>query len=53
MGKFVGPNAYELEFFKIYERFYRMFLISLLKPYSRKKGEEFFKPIDLNKKDRF
>jgi hypothetical protein len=53
VSKFVGLNAYELEFFKIYERFYRMFLISLLKPYSRKKGEEFFKPIDLNKKDRF
>ena len=27
--------------------------MSLLKPYSRKKGEKSFRPIDLDKKDRF
>jgi hypothetical protein len=27
--------------------------MSLLEPYSRKKGEESFKPIDLDKEDRF
>jgi hypothetical protein len=53
MSKFINPNAYELELLKIYKRFYRTFLISLLEPYSRKKGEKSFKPIDLDKKDRF
>jgi hypothetical protein len=53
MSKFISPNAYELELFETYERLYRTFLISLLESYSRKKGEEPPKPIDLDKKDRF
>jgi hypothetical protein len=53
MFKSIGLNAYELELFETYERFHRTFLISLLKPYSRKKGEEPSRPIDLDKKDRF
>jgi hypothetical protein len=53
MSKFINFNTYELELSKIYEKFYRTFLILLLKPYSRKKGEEFSKSIDLDKKNRF
>jgi hypothetical protein len=51
--KSVGLNAYELEFLKIYGRLYRTFLVSLLEPYSRKEGEKFFRPVDLDKEDRF
>jgi hypothetical protein len=51
--KFIGPNAYELKFFKTYKRLYRMFSMSLLKPYSRKESEKPSKPINLDKKDRF
>ena len=51
--KSVNFNAYELELSEIYERFYRTFLISLLKPYSRKKGEESFRPVDLDKENKF
>jgi hypothetical protein len=51
--KSVSPNAYELEFPETYKRFHRTFPISLLKPYSRKKGEKPSRFIDLNKKDRF
>jgi hypothetical protein len=50
MSKFISPNAYELELFETYGRLYRTFLISLLESYSRKKGEEPPKPIDLDKK---
>jgi hypothetical protein len=53
MSKFIGLNVYKLEFFKTYKRLYRTFLVSLLEPYFRKKGEESFKFIDLNKEDRF
>jgi hypothetical protein len=53
MSKSIGPNAYELEFFEIYRKFYRTFLVSLLKSYSRKEGEELFRPVDLDKKNRF
>ena len=53
MSKSVNLNVYELELSKTYERLYRTFLISLLKPYSRKEGEKPSKPIDLNKKNRF
>ena len=53
ISKSVNSNTYELEFPKIYERFYRTFLISLLESYSRKEGEEPSEPIDLNKKNRF
>jgi hypothetical protein len=53
MSKFISLNAYELEFSEIYKRLYRTFLISLLEPYSRKKGEEPFGPVDLDKEDRF
>jgi hypothetical protein len=53
MSKFVSPNIYELEFSETYKRFYRTFPISLLKPYSRKKGEKLPRPVDLDKKDRF
>jgi hypothetical protein len=51
--KSINPNAYELKLPKIYKRLYRTFLISLLKPYSRKKGEKLPKPIDLDKENRF
>jgi hypothetical protein len=53
MSKSISLNAYELEFSKIYGRFYRTFSISLLESYSRKEGEKSFKPVDLDKKDRF
>jgi hypothetical protein len=53
VSKFIDLNAYELELFKIYKRLYRTFPVSLLEPYSRKKGEKSFKPVDLDKKDRF
>jgi hypothetical protein len=53
MFKSVSPNAYELEFFKIYKRLYRTFSMSLLEPYSRKKGEKPSRSINLDKKNRF
>jgi hypothetical protein len=53
ISKSISLNAYELKLSKIYKRLYRTFPISLLKPYSRKKGEKPFRPIDLDKKDRF
>jgi hypothetical protein len=53
VSKSVSPNAYELELFKTYRRLYRTFFISLLKPYSRKKGEKSSKPVDLDKENRF
>jgi hypothetical protein len=53
ISKSVNPNAYELKLFKIYGRLYRTFLISLLEPYSRRKGEKPPRPVDFNKKDRF
>jgi hypothetical protein len=49
----ISLNAYELELSKIYKKLYRTFLVSLLKPYSRKKGEKPPRPIDLDKKDKF
>jgi hypothetical protein len=51
--KFINPNIYELELPKTYKKLHRTFPISLLKSYSRKKGEKPPKPIDLDKKDRF
>jgi hypothetical protein len=53
MSKSVSFNVYELELSKTYERLYRTFPISLLESYSRKEGEKLFKPVDLDKKDRF
>jgi hypothetical protein len=53
VSKFISFNAYELELSETYRRLYRTFLISLLKPYSRKEGEKPPKPVDLDKKDRF
>jgi hypothetical protein len=53
MFKFISPNAYELKLFKIYKRLYRTFPISLLKSYSRKEGEKSFKPVNLDKKNKF
>jgi hypothetical protein len=53
MSKSVNLNAYELEFSEIYKRLHRTFSVSLLEPYSRKKGEESSRPIDLDKKNRF
>jgi hypothetical protein len=53
VSKFVGSNAYELELSKTYGRLYRTFPISLLKPYSRRKGEEPPGPINLDKKNKF
>jgi hypothetical protein len=51
--KSINPNAYELEFPETYERLHRTFPMSLLEPYSRKKGEKPSKPVDLDKKNRF
>ena len=53
MSKFINPNTYELELSETYGRFHYTFFISLLEPYSRKKGEEPPEPVDLDKKDRF
>jgi hypothetical protein len=53
MSKSISLNIYELELSKTYKRLYRTFLISLLKPYSRKKNEKPPKLIDLDKEDRF
>jgi hypothetical protein len=53
VSKSVNLNIYELELPETYKRLYRTFPISLLKPYSRKKGEKPFKLIDLDKKNRF
>ena len=53
MSKSVDSNAYELELPETYRRLHRTFLISLLEPYSRRKGEEPSKPIDLDKKNKF
>jgi hypothetical protein len=53
MSKSISSNIYELELPKIYRRLYRTFLISLLKPYSRKEDEEPPRPVDLDKKNRF
>ena len=53
ISKSVNFNVYELELPKAYERFYRIFLISLLEPYSRKEDEKPSKLINLDKKDRF
>jgi hypothetical protein len=53
MSKSINPNVYELKLFKIYERLYRIFLISLLESYSRREGEEPPGFIDLDKKNRF
>jgi hypothetical protein len=53
VSKFISPNTYELELPKVYRKFYRTFLMSLLKPYSRKKGEESSGPVNLDKENRF
>jgi hypothetical protein len=53
MSKSINSNTYELKLPKTYKRLHRIFPVSLLKPYSRKKGEKPPKPIDLDKKDRF
>jgi hypothetical protein len=53
MSKFIGFNAYELEFSETYRRFHYTFPVSLLEPYSRKEGEELPRPIDLDKENRF
>jgi hypothetical protein len=53
VSKFISFNVYELELSETYGRLYRTFSVSLLKPYSRKKGEKPFRFIDLDKKDRF
>jgi hypothetical protein len=53
VSKSISLNAYELELSEIYEKLHRTFLISLLKPYSRKKGEKPSRLIDLDKKDKF
>jgi hypothetical protein len=50
ISKFISLNAYELELSKTYKRFYRTFSVSLLKSYSRKKGEKPSKPVNLDKK---
>jgi hypothetical protein len=53
VSKSINPNIYELELPETYKRFYRTFLVSLLEPYSRKEGEKPFRPVNLDKKDRF
>ena len=51
--KSVGLNAYEVDFPEMYGRLHRTFPISLLEPYSRRKGEEPPGPVDLDEEDRF
>jgi hypothetical protein len=51
--KSVSPNIYEVDFPEIYGRLYRTFPILLLEPYSRKKGEEPLKLVNLNEKNKF
>jgi hypothetical protein len=60
--RFVGPfsviksvsfNAYEVDFSEIYGRLHRTFPVSLLEPYSRKKGEKLPGSVDLDEKNRF
>jgi hypothetical protein len=53
VSKFISLNAYELELPETYGKFYRTFPVSLLEPYSRRKDEEPFRPIDLDKENRF
>jgi hypothetical protein len=53
VSKSVSSNVYELKLPETYKRFYRTFSVSLLEPYSRKKGEEPPRPVDLDEKDRF
>jgi hypothetical protein len=53
ISKTVNLNIYELKLPATYKVLYRIFSVSLLKPYSRKKGEEPFRPINLDEKDRF
>jgi hypothetical protein len=53
MSKSISPNTYELELSEIYRRLYRIFPVSLLEPYSRKKDEKPLRPINLDKEDRF
>jgi hypothetical protein len=53
MSKSINPNAYELKFSETYKRLYRTFPVSLLEPYSRRKGEKLSRLIDLDEKDRF
>jgi hypothetical protein len=53
VSKSVSPNAYELELPEVYERLHRTFLVLLLKPYSRREGEEPPRPVNLDKEDRF
>jgi hypothetical protein len=51
--KSVGPNAYEIDFLEMYGKLHRTFPVSLLEPYSRRKGEEPPGPVDLDEEDRF
>jgi Chromo (CHRromatin Organisation MOdifier) domain len=53
VSKTVDLNVYELELPAAYKAFYRTFPMSLLKPYSRKKGEEPPELINLDEEDRF
>jgi hypothetical protein len=53
VSKIVNLNAYELELPTAYKVFYRTFPVSLLKPYSRKKNEKPFGPVNLDEKNRF
>jgi hypothetical protein len=53
ISKTVDLNAYELKLPTAYKALHRTFPVSLLEPYSRKKGEEPPEPIDLDEKDRF
>src|SRR6266536_4452593 len=51
--KTVGLNVYQLELPEQYERLYKMFYVSLLKPYIRRADEEPPEPISLNKDNRY
>jgi hypothetical protein len=53
VSKSVNPNVYELELPEVYRRLHRTFLVSLLKPYSRREGEKPPKSINLDEEDRF
>jgi hypothetical protein len=53
ISKTINLNTYELELPTAYRALYRTFPVFLLEPYSRKKGKEPFKPVNLDEEDRF
>ncbi len=53
IAKTVGPNTYQLELPKQYERLHKTFHVSLLKLYMRRAGEKPPGPVSLNKDNKY